>query len=626
MMNRLYKFLPALAGLLCSFAAPAQAPSPPEGLTAISYDSHVELRWQAHTDPSVTSFQLFRSEDGGQNFALLKTMGGTSTRTLDWTGDEGANLSRHYRLKAVKNNGLSSAFSAPASALTQPMSDEALLDMVQEYTFRYFWEYGHSASGMARERSNGNPDVVTTGGSGFGIMALIVGAERGWVSRDAALNRLVQIASFLQIADRFHGVFPHWMHGATGKTIPFSTFDDGADLVETAFLMQGLLAARSYFDRNTPLETALRAIITGLWEDVEWDWFRRNGGPALYWHWSPNHGWAMNFPLRGFYEAQIVYLLAAASPTHPVPGSLYQSGWTANANYCTQAVYFGYPIYCGGLGGGALFWAHYSYLGFDPRGWKDACCNYFVRNRNHALIQWEYAKANPKNHQDYSANCWGLTSCDGPNGYAAHDINADDGTIAPTAALASMPYTPDQSLAALKFFYRNLGERLWGPYGFYDAFNLNQNWYANSYLAIDQGPIVAMIENHRTGLLWRLFMQNPEIEPALLACGFQPDNPVSATAAELPALGLEVFPNPAFVGEKFTARVTLSDKETLRLELIDLNGKSIRRLLPWQTLPAGEHRVEVNAGSSDLSPGWYFVRLQNKQGEATTCKIFIGDH
>lgn len=620
-----FRFLLLLAGaVLFYFQLPAQAPAAPSGVGAQGYDSHIEVRWQPVADASVTSYQIFRSTDGGVHYDLLKSVyGNTANSGLDWTGDEGVSVTRHYRVKAVKNNGLTSDFSEAAQGQTRVFTDEELLEMVQQYTFRYFWDYGHPVSGLARERSNGDGNIVTTGGSGFGIMAIIAGAERGWITRAQALDRMIKIVSFLQFADRYHGVFPHWMNGTNGNTVPFSQFDDGADLVETAFLIQGLLAARQYFDQDNPGEKAVRDAITGIWEAVEWDWFRRGNQSVLYWHWSPNHGWKMNFPLRGFYEAQIVYILAAASPTHPVPGSLYKSGWTADPNYCTQAIYFGHPVYCGGFGGGPLFFAHYSYLGFDPRDWKDACANYFVRNRNHSLIQWEYAKANPEKHKGYGPECWGLTACDGPNGYSARDIYPanDDGTVAPTAALSSIPYVPDQSIAALKYFYRTLGENLWGPYGFYDAFNLNVNWFAPSYLAIDQGPIVAMIENHRSGLFWDLFMKNPEIEPALLACGFQPDNSVGTTQLTLPGIGVTVFPNPVREGQL----VLSFDNDTaqdLSVTLTDLTGKPAGLILS-ENIPAGHYQKTVS--TAHLPSGIYFLQIRNADNHFISKKIAISN-
>lgn len=620
-MNRL-RYLAVFFGVVhITCLSSAQTPAPPDNVGAVGYDSHIVISWTPSTDASVTGYRIFRSTNGGATFDSLGFAAGQSRNAwIDWVGDEGSNLSRLYQVKSLKNNGLISSPSPAVQAETRVFNDEELLDMVQEHTFRYFWDYGHPVSGMARERNNGDPNIVTTGGSGFGIQAILTGAERGWVTREAAVDRMIQIVSFLQFADRFHGVFPHWMNGANGNVVPFSQYDNGADLVETAFLMQGLLTARQYFNLDTPLESALRDAITGLWEDVEWDWFRKNNGPVLYWHWSPNYQWQMNFALRGFYEAQIVYILAAASPTHPVPGSLYQSGWTANANYCTAATYFGLPVYCGGLGGGPMFFAHYSYMGFDPRGWKDFCCNYFIRNRNHALIQWEYAKANPESHTGYSAECWGLTACDIQNGYSAHDIANDGGTIAPTAALASMPYTPDQSMAALKFFYRQLGADLWGPYGFYDAFNLDQNWFAESYLAIDQGPIIGMIENHRSGLLWHHFMQNPEIAPALLACGFQVDNSVSTHTPTVGEMFIKVFPNPA-AGRSITASIELLESTRLEWFIRDLQGRFQKQLYGPTNVAAGMQQFSFDC--TGIAPGVYLLGCKQANGRKAYQKIII---
>ncbi len=599
--------------LFVNACAWAQAPSIPVGLMATGYEQHIGLTWQANLEPTLTGYKIYRSINGGGSYDFLKQVGKEPILT-DWTGDEGQNLSRYYKIAAVA--GVSeSGLSDESTATTHAMSDEELLEMTQRATFRYFWDYAHPVSGLARERSNGNPNTVTTGGSGFGIMAMVVGAEHGWVTREAAVDRMIQIASFLQFADRFHGVFPHWMNGTNGNVVPFSQFDDGGDLVETAFLMQGLLAARAYFDQNTPLESALRDVITSLWEEVEWDWYRKNNSAVLYWHWSPNYGWQMNFALRGFYEAQIVYILAAASPTHPVPASLYQTGWTSS-NYANNSVHFGRKIYCGPFGGGPMFFAHYSYLGFDPRGRKDAFCNYFVRNRNHALIQHAYSVANPENHDGYAADCWGLTSCDGPNGYAAHDIHPsnDDGTIAPTAALSNMPYTPEEGQAALRHFYRVQGERLWGSYGFYDAFNLNQNWFASSYLAIDQGPIVAMIENHRTGLLWQLFMQNPEIAPALQAIGFQADSsPAEEAFIEKNGFDVLAFPNPiSSNGGVLNLEFSILEKQKLTLQIVDMEGKTLQILFKDKAFAAGIFQEKIQI--QNLPRGVFFVEIKNGTG------------
>lgn len=396
------------------------------------------------------------------------------------------------------------------------ISDEELLTLVQQQTFKYFWDFGHPASGMARER-NTSGNTVTSGGSGFGLMAMIVAIERGFITRQEGIERLGKILTFLEKADRFHGVWSHWIDGNTGKVIPFSTKDNGGDLVETSFLVQGLITFRQYLNTADATENALVDRINLLWQGVEWDWYRKNNENVLYWHWSPNYNWEMNFAMYGYFEQQITYFLAAASPTHSIPKIVYTNGFARNGSIVQNNTYYGINLKLGGLF--PLFWVHYSYLGLDPH-FTDDYANYWDQNVNASLINQAYCVANPKKFVGYSDSNWGLTSSDNQSGYNAHSPANDLGVITPTAALSSFPYTPVESMKALKFFYYNLGDKLWGPYGFYDAFNITQGWYASSYLAIDQGPIIVMIENHRTGLLWDLFMSAPEVQSAAVKLNF----------------------------------------------------------------------------------------------------------
>jgi len=399
------------------------------------------------------------------------------------------------------------------------IADDELLTLVQQQTFKYFWDFAHPISGMTRER-NTSGDIVTTGGSGFGIMALIVGIERNFISRAEGLGRMGKILTFLESADRFHGAWPHWLNGATGGVVPFSANDNGGDLVETSFLMQGLLTFRQYLDANIGEEKSLTDRINTLWETVEWDWYTRGGEHVLYWHWSPDKAWIMNHPIRGYNEALITYFLAAASPTHAVDAVVYHEGWADNGGIANNKDFYGIRLPLGYDYGGPLFFAHYSFLGLDPRSLQDTYANYWTQNVNHALINHAYTADNPKGYVGYSEDNWGLTASDNQNGYSAHSPTNDLGAIAPTAALSSFPYTPQESMQALKFFYYTLGDRLWGPYGFYDAFNVTEAWTADSYLAIDQGPIIIMIENYRSGLLWNLFMSAPEANAGMMALGF----------------------------------------------------------------------------------------------------------
>ncbi len=404
------------------------------------------------------------------------------------------------------------------------ISDDELLTLVQKQTFKYFWEFGHPTSGMARERSTSG-DIVTTGGTGFGIMAMLVASERGFVTRQEAAARVQKIVTFLKSkCTNYHGAYAHWINGSTGATIPFGTQDNGADLVETSFLFQGLLTARQYFNEAGSDEQKLRSDIKQLWEALDWNWFQKEGENVLYWHWSPTYGWAMNMPIRGWSEGLMAYVLAASSPTHSITKAVYDQGWARNGNMKNGESYYGYILPLGEPYGGPMFFSHYSFLGLRPAGLSDAYANYWTQVTHHTLINNSYCIDNPKRYNGYSKDCWGLTASDGNGGYSAHSPTNDKGVIAPTAALASMPYTPTESMRALHFYYYKMGDLLWKEYGFVDALNPSAGWYDDQFLAIDQGPIIVMIENYRTGLLWNLFMSCPEVQMGLKKLGFSYSN------------------------------------------------------------------------------------------------------
>ncbi len=430
-------------------------------------------------------------------------------------------ISFNGELLAQKAKQVSKVFNA--ADRPKNLSDSALLDLVQKQTFRYFWDFAHPVSGMSRERSNVTSyggETVTTGGTGFGIMSVIVAVERGWITRDTAARFMRKMVNYLLKANAYHGAFPHWLDGATGKTIPFSRKDDGGDLVETSYLFAGLLCARQYFTQDNPVENEFRGKLRWMWTGIEWNWYTQNQD-VLYWHWSPNNGWAMNFPVRGFNECLIMYILAAGDQNYPVSSAVYHRGWAQSNFFKNGKQFYGHTLPLGFDYGGPLFFSQYSFLGLDPRGLKDRYADYWEQNRNHTLINYDYCVDNPKDFKGYGENCWGLTASDTYNGYAAHSPTEDLGTISPTAALSAFPYTPDLSMKALKHFYYDLGDKIWSEYGFVDAFNETKNWYATSHLAIDQGPIIVMIENYRSGLLWKLFMSAPEIKLSLEKLGFE---------------------------------------------------------------------------------------------------------
>ncbi|PWB22037.1 glucoamylase family protein [Flavobacterium sp. HTF] len=415
------------------------------------------------------------------------------------------------------------------------LSDEQLLDIVQKQTFKYFWDYAEPNSGLARERfhPDGNyPEndahIVTTGGSGFGLMAIVSGMSRGYVTKEEGVKRLDKIADFLAKADRFHGAWSHWIDGNTGKVKPFGTKDNGGDLVETSFLISGMITVREYLKTGNEKEKAVAAKYDALWKGVEWQWFTNNKD-VLYWHWSPNYAWQMNFALEGYNECLITYIMAASSPTHAIDPKVYHEGWARSGGIVSSKTKYNIPLILKHNGaeefGGPLFWAHYSYVGLDPNQLSDKYANYFDLNKNQVEIDYKYCIENPKKNKYYGADYWGLTASysrnpDGSIGYDAHMPSNDKGVISPTAAFSSIVYMPKESIAVMRNLYENHKNETWGEAGFYDAVSLENNWTAKRYLAIDQGPEVVMIENYRSGLLWKLFMNAPEVKEGLKKLGF----------------------------------------------------------------------------------------------------------
>jgi len=500
-------------------------PAVPSGLEAEAAERRVDLGWSYDADERLVGYHVYRADPGEQTFRRLTAQPHPRHRYSDFAGRNDADFRYHVTAVRRADDGreVESPPSATVAATTRAMTDEELVESVQRASFRYFWDYGHPVSGLARERTSREPqnDTVTTGASGFGFMNIVVAAERGWITRPDAAARVLTSLRFLEQADRFHGAWPHWLNGRTGRVIPFFAEDDGGDLVETAFLVQGILTARQYFGGANEAEREIRDLATRLWQGVEWTWYRREGQDHLTWHWSPRVGWHINHQISGFNECLIVYLLAVASPTFAVPAESYRKGWAGHPDYARERTVYGQRLQVGPDLGGPLFFTHYSFLGFDPRGWHDGFCNYFENSRSIARIHHAYAVENPKRFPGYGALVWGLTASDNPWGYAAHEPGAgDNGTITPTAALSSMPYAPELVRPTLKHLYHAHGPLLWGEFGFRDAFNPGQDWYADTYLGIDQGPIAIMIENHRSQLCWRLFMSNPEIAPALQAMGW----------------------------------------------------------------------------------------------------------
>jgi hypothetical protein len=493
-------------------------------------DNSFKLVFSAPVDPATINNQTIRIFDDAISVPLevilsedKQTVTATTLEPLDGVEQYRLSISSTIKGQNLETFAYQSRefYTAESDELKFPLiSDEELLTKVQEQTFKYFWDFAHPESGLARERDSSG-DIVTTGGSGFGLMAIIVGIERGFISRSEGIERLTKIIDFMTTADRFHGAWPHWLNGTNGEVVPFaSDNDNGGDLVETSFFVQGLITVRQYLNNNDATENELIEKINTLWNSVEWSWYTRGGQNVLYWHWSPSADWILNHQLRGYNETLITYVLAASSPTYAISANVYHQGYARGGAIQNGNNYYGITLPLGDSYGGPLFFTHYSFLGLNPTNLTDQYANYWTQNVNHSLINYQHAVHNPNNFVGYSEHNWGFTASDGNQGYSAHSPTNDRGVISPTAALSSMPYTPEESLAALHFFYYKKGDKLFKNYGFVDAFNVTEDWYATSYLAIDQGPIIIMIENYRTGLLWNLFMSAPEVQAGLTSLGF----------------------------------------------------------------------------------------------------------
>jgi hypothetical protein len=500
---------------------------------AKGYAKHVDLEWTGIKDSSVKYVKVYRSQDGS-NYLPIGIQSALIHRFADFTGVSGKTY--QYKISFLDNKYEETNLSPPVTATTRKLTDDELLTMVQEACFRYYWESAEKTSGLAKENILGRQSMIASGASGFGIMALIAGTERKFITRQQSVERFVKIVNFLEKAETFHGVYPHFIDGPSGKVDPFfGPRDNGGDLVETSFLLQGLLTAKAYFNNNDPKEKLIRDKITAIWQKTEWDWYRRYpDSKYLYWHWSPDKEWIIDHRLIGWNETMVTYLLAIASPAHPVPAGMYYTGWanqdstgqqyranwggtTDGSMYTNGSKYYDIKLDVGVSNGGPLFFTHYSYLGYDPHKITDRYTNYFDNNQSIARINHRYCVDNPGNYKGYGDSCWGLTASDGPYNYSADEpiLRQDRGKIGPTGAISSFPYTPVQSMKALKNYYHNYGKFLWGEYGFRDAFNLTENWCSEIYMGLNQAPMVVMIENHRSGLLWNLFMSDKDIQSGL---------------------------------------------------------------------------------------------------------------
>jgi hypothetical protein len=569
------------------------------------YDSHAELMWTFPMND--LSYRVYASFDGGQTYQVRTET--ESNDYLDFVPESARNSTVLYRLKAFYQEKESPTVESAANI--KDCNDDGLLDLVQRYSFRYFWEGAHQQTGMALERTNDDTITVASGATGMGLMAMIVAYEREFHAREQIKDRILKILNFLATCQRHHGAWSHWYYANTFQTKPFSTKDDGGDLVETSYVATALMALRNYFSDSDSKSIQIRENASTLLNGIEWEWYRQGNQNVLYWHWSPNFNFDMNMPLKGWDEALITYLMAASSTSHGISKEVYDQGWASNGNMASKRTYYNYDINLSPDWGGPLFWIHYSFLGIDPHGLKDQYADYWQENINTAKIHYAYAVANPKGHVNYGSKCWGLTASDDPYGYTAHQpMSNDNGTISPTAALSSMPYTPIESKRFLKYLYRERGKDLFGKYGPFDAFNDNLNWVKEAYIGIDQGPIVIMIENYRTGLIWKNVMKDADLQSGLnkLAMTFE----ITSIDKNLRDNGtFKSFPNPSD-GHINLNLTELNNEQDMVFKIYNTNGK----LVKFRAITKATFDGSIDC--TDLPNGLYLAYLLGKNIFYTT--------
>ena len=488
------------------------------------------------------------------------------------------------------------------------ITSDALLDSIQASGFRYFWYQTNPSNGLIRDRST-TDSPCSIASVGFGLSAICVGVDHGWVSRaDAGARVLTTLETFWSGPQGtaasgtigYQGLFYHWLDMNTATR----TWNSELSTIDTALLLAGILDCRQYFGAVDPTENQIRALADSIYRRVNWHFVALSGSGPIYMGWKPETGFA-NFNFwQGYNEAKVLYLLAIGSPTNGLSGGLWKGYWCKGYQWDTL---YGYSFYKFP----PLFGHQYTECWFDFRGVQDDSMRYrgitYTENSRRAtLAQRNYCIANPGHFLAYSDSIWGITASDDPNGYSARGAppnQGDNGTLVPTACISSMPFTPYESIQAAMTLWNTFHDELWGPYGFRDAYNYGQGWWDTATLGIDQGPIVLMIENYRNQAIWNRFMQNPDVQQGMSLAGFAP---FAGASAPGPAVDLALWsePSPARGAARFHVRVPSAGR--VRLMLYDLGGRCLERLIDAD-LPAGEH---VAQGGQERRPGVYLVRLE----------------
>jgi len=570
-------------------------------------DKSVILRWPTDANYDPAEYVVYRSIQPSGPFTRLSHQPLTSTRYVDF--DVVNNQTYYYQIQKINHSGTVKAVSTVIPARPAVLNDSLFLDLLQRTAFDFFWNEANPNNGLIKDRDTPNA-ACSIASVGFGLTAIGVAIDRAWITREAGRDRvLTTLNTFWQQPQGremsgtigYKGLFYHFLDMNTG----LRAWNSELSSIDTALLLAGIIYAKQYFTERHEDALRIRQLADSIYYRIDWDWMR-NYQPNITLGWFPDKGF-INAWWRGYNEAMIMCILALGSPTHPVPATT----WTAwNSGYSWQTHYnYDYVNFP------PLFGHQFSHCWIDFRQIQDAYMrqrgiDYFENSRRATLAQRAYCIANPGNFKGYGENVWGLTACDGHNGYKARGAppaQNDDGTIAPTAATSSMPFTPEVSLAAAKHLYETYRQSIWTQYGFCDAFNLTVNWWAPGVIGIDEGPIVLMLENFRSQKIWQLFMQNPDIQRGLQRAGFETvTSAVAEKSTFVPRRSVLYpnFPNPFNSATKI--RYSLPATSKVMLKVYNLLGKEIATLVD-EIKPAGEHAVLFPANR--ITSGIYFYQL-----------------
>ncbi len=489
------------------------------------------------------------------------------------------------------------------------MTDDAILDTIQHTAFQFFWSEANPANGLIKDRSaSGAPCSIAS--TGFGLSAICIGVDHGWVSRAAARDRVLAALKTFWYGPQGDGngyigefgLFYHFLDMATARR----TWSSELSTIDTGLLLAGIVDARQYFDGTDSLETLVRALADSIYYRMRWD-YMRNGNPGIMMGYMPGQGFQPYGQWVGYNEASIMYILALGSPTHGIDYSGWQK-WTSGYQWQNQLGYI-YVIFPPLFGHQySACWIDYRNIDDDYMRWVGS--TYFLNSRSATLAQRAYCVMNPLAYTGYSDTLWGITASDSPTGYSARGAppaQNDDGTLVPTAPISSIAFAPEAVLPVIRNMWNNYRAQLWTPYGFRDAFNLSTKpaWYDTDIIGIDQGPEIIMIENYRTGKVWDRFMKNPDVQRGLANALFQPVTDVREQRGHPSGFALlQNYPNP------FNPRTVVSYQlpvaSNVRLVVYDMLGRTVAVLEDgWKD--AGNYSVPFTGDR--LASGTYLFRL-----------------